>query len=243
MSRGWAGADPTRLGERLEVVPELLRFCERQQLLQALILDLADPLARDVERPPDLVERARMLAVEAVAQLEHRPLAVRERTEDLPQRLFAQRHLRRLVGQLLVLVGEEVPELGLVVVADRFFERHRCLRALADLLDLVRAEVEVLADLRRDRLATELGAQLPFRADDLVQLLDDVKRHPNRPRLVGKRTRNRLTDPPGRVSRELETPAVIELLRGADETDRPLLDQIEERQALIAVLLRDRDDQ
>src|SRR6266852_1506412 len=79
MSRGWAGAHPTRLGERLEVVPELLRFCERQQLLQALILDLADPLARDVERPPDLVERARMLAVEAVAQLEHRPLAARDR--------------------------------------------------------------------------------------------------------------------------------------------------------------------
>src|SRR4029079_18350081 len=53
----------------------------------------------------------------------------------------------------------------------------------------------------------------------------------------------RLADPPRRVGRELEALAVVELLGGADEADRPLLDQVEEGQALVAVALRDRDDE
>ena len=67
--------------------------------------------------------------------------------------------------------------------------------------------------------------------------------HADRPALVRDRARDRLADPPGRVGRELEALAVVELLRGADEPDRALLDQVEERQALVAVALRDRDDE
>jgi hypothetical protein len=62
-------------------------------------------------------------------------------------------------------------------------------------------------------------------------------------RLVGEGPRDRLSDPPRRVRRELEALAVIELLRGADEADGALLDEIQERQALVPVLLRDRDDE
>ena len=102
---------------------------------------------------------------------------------------------------------------------------------------------EVARDLERIRFATELGTELPLRAHDLVELLDDVHRHPDRARLVRERARDRLPDPPGRVRRELEALAVIELLGGADEPDRPLLDQVEEREPLVAVPLRDRDDE
>jgi hypothetical protein len=52
-----------------------------------------------------------------------------------------------------------------------------------------------------------------------------------------------LADPPGRVGRELEPLAVVELLRRADESDRALLDEIEEREALVAVSLGDRHHQ
>ena len=104
-------------------------------------------------------------------------------------------------------------------------------------------QVEVVRDLGSRRLAAELGAELPLGADDLVQLLDDVHGHPDRARLVGERARDRLADPPRRVGRELEALAVVELLGRADEADRALLDQIEERQALVAVALRDRDDE
>src|SRR6478735_1550900 len=60
---------------------------------------------------------------------------------------------------------------------------------------------------------------------------------------VGARPRHRLTDPPGRVGRELVALAPVELLGGTDQTDRPLLDQIQERQTLVPVALRDRHDE
>ena len=104
-------------------------------------------------------------------------------------------------------------------------------------------QIEVARDLDRVRLPSELGSELALGADDLVQLLDDVHGHADRPRLVRQRARDRLPDPPRGVGRELESLAVVELLRGADEPDRPLLDQIQEGQALIAVALGDRDDE
>ena len=103
--------------------------------------------------------------------------------------------------------------------------------------------LDVARDLLDRRLATALGAQLPLRAKDPVELLDDVDGHPDRPALVRDRARDRLPDPPRRVRRELEALAVVELLGGADEPDRPLLDQVEERQALVPVALGDRDDE
>src|SRR5580765_761901 len=223
-------------------VAKLDRFGQGAELLQALVLDLPDSLARDVERPADLVQRPRMLAVEPVPKLEHLTLPARERAEDLAQGLLAHGDLGLFVRQRHVLVGDEVPELRLVFVADGFLERDRRLRASADVLHLIARQVEVAADLHGRRLAAELGAELPLGTDDLVQLLDDVNRHPDRARLVRERPRNGLADPPGRVRRELEALAVVELLRGANEPDRAFLDQIEERQALVAVLLRDRDD-
>src|SRR5262249_34385857 len=120
-------------------VAKLDRVRERPELFQALVLDLPDALAGDVERPPHFVERPRMLAVEAVAQLEDLALAARERPEDLPQRLLAERDLGLLVGKRQVLVRDEVSELGLVLVADRLLERDGRLRAAADVLDLVGA--------------------------------------------------------------------------------------------------------
>ena len=70
-----------------------------------------------------------------------------------------------------------------------------------------------------------------------------MDRDPDRPRLVGQRPGDRLADPPRRVGRELEPLAVVELLGRAHQAQRPLLDQVEEGQALVAVVLGDRDDQ
>ena len=67
--------------------------------------------------------------------------------------------------------------------------------------------------------------------------------HADRTRLVGERTGDRLANPPRGVRRELVALAPVELLGRTDEADRPLLDQVEERKALVAVALRDRDDE
>src|SRR5436190_11374025 len=219
------------------------RLGQRAELLQALVLDLADPLARDVERAADLVQRARVLAVEPVAQLEHAPLAQAQAPEHARQRRLTHFDLGGVLGQRLALVGEEVAELRLLLVADRLLQRDRRLRAAADPLDLLRRQLDLAGDLGGGRLTPELGAQLALGADDLVQLLDDVYRHSDRARLVRERAGDRLPDPPGRVGRELESAAVVELFGRAHEPDRPLLDQIEEGQALIAVALGDRHHQ
>src|SRR6185295_4495532 len=128
-------------------VAELLRLSQGLQLLQALVLDLAHTLAGDVESPPDLVERPGMLAVEAVAKLEHAPLARRQGAEDSLERLLAQRRLRRLVRSRCRLVGEEVAELRLLLVAHRLLEGDGGLRAPANLLDLLAVDVQLARDL------------------------------------------------------------------------------------------------
>src|SRR5262245_15941516 len=69
-----SGPRSLRTSRRLGDVSERIRNRERPQLLQALVLDLPDPLTRHVERTPDLVQRARLLAAQAVAELEHPPL-------------------------------------------------------------------------------------------------------------------------------------------------------------------------
>ena len=88
-------------------VAELLALGQRLELLQALVLDLADSLARDVERAPHLVERPRVLAVEPVAHLEHTAFAQGERAQEAGERLLAQRRLGGVVGRGRALVGEE----------------------------------------------------------------------------------------------------------------------------------------
>src|SRR4051794_31197911 len=235
--------DPSGPAPALRDVAQLLRLGQRLQLLQRLVLDLADALARHVERAAHLVERAGVLAAQPVAQLEDPALAVGEVLQRLAQGLLGQDLGRALVRGLRTLVGDELAELGLFLVADRLLERDRGLGGALDRIDLFGIDAGDFGDLLRSRLATELGDELAFGAADLVQLLHDVDGDADRAGLVGERTGDRLTDPPRRVGRELEALAVVELLRRANETERPLLDQVQERQALVAVVLRDGDDE
>ena len=93
------------------------------------------------------------------------------------------------------------------------------------------------------RLATELLDELALDVHDLVELLDHVDRDADRAALVRDRARHRLADPPRRVGRELVAAAVVELLDRADQAERALLDQVQERQAAAEVALGDRDDE
>ena len=70
-----------------------------------------------------------------------------------------------------------------------------------------------------------------------------MHRDADRAGLVGNRTRHGLANPPGRIRRELEALAVIELLDGPNQTERTLLDQIKEGQTTPKVALGNRDDE
>src|SRR5215218_3543049 len=179
-----APSDNLDAPDALRHIAKLLRLGEALELLERLVLDLADPLARDVERPPDLVERARVLPAQPVAQLEHAALAVREVLQRLAQRLLREDLGGALVGRLRALVGDELAELRLLLVADRLLEGDGRLRGALDRVDLLGLDARDLGDLVGGRLAAELGHELALGAADLVELLDDVNRDADRPRLV-----------------------------------------------------------
>src|SRR6266566_8961355 len=72
---------PSRPIRVSDAVFEALRFRQRFELLERVVLDLADPLAGDAERATDLLERARLRAREPEPELDHLPFAVGERVE------------------------------------------------------------------------------------------------------------------------------------------------------------------
>ena len=98
-------------------------------------------------------------------------------------------------------------------------------------------------DLVRRGLAAERLDELALDVHDLVELLDHVDRDADGPPLVRDRTRDGLANPPGRVRGELVAAPVVELLDRADQPERALLDQVQERQAAAQVALGDRDDE
>src|SRR6201991_3521250 len=152
----------------LSDVAKLLSLGEALQLLQRLVLDLPDALARHVERAPDLVERARVLPAEAVAELEDAPLAVGEGLQRLAKGFLGEDLRRALVRRLRALVGDELAELRLLLVADRLLERDRGLGGTLDRVDLLGVDPGGLGDLLVGGLAAELGDQLALGAADLV---------------------------------------------------------------------------
>src|SRR5207248_11003573 len=68
-----------------------LHLAQGRETAKRVELDLAHALAREAEAPADLLERLRLGLVQAVAQLEHLPLALGQRGERLVERLAAKR--------------------------------------------------------------------------------------------------------------------------------------------------------
>src|SRR3990170_2799355 len=73
---------PRRPDPALHAVLEPLGLGQRFELLERVVLDLADALARDAERLSDLLKRARLCAVEAIAELDDATLAVGQRRQS-----------------------------------------------------------------------------------------------------------------------------------------------------------------
>ncbi len=79
---------------------------------------------------------------------------------------------------------------------------------------------------------------LPRCPHQLVDRFDHVNRNTNGPRLVSNRARNRLTDPPGRIGRELVPTAIFKLINRFHQADIAFLNKIKELQATVGVFLR-----
>ena len=108
-----------------------MRLGEALQLLGGSF-SISDPLAHDVEGPADLVERTRILAAESVAEFEHAALAIGELLEGLLSASLASTLGGALEEGLGALIGDELAELRLLLVADRLLEGDRGLRRALD---------------------------------------------------------------------------------------------------------------
>src|SRR4051812_24843988 len=238
------GAAPSRSASATRPQPSAdeLHLAQRGEAAERLDLDLADALTRETEPAADLLERLRLGVLEPVAQDEDAPLAFGEDGERVRKRLATQRRLDLLLGEWAVAL-DEVAEDRVLLVTDRLVEARRRSRGRLPLVCLVDGEGRLLGDLLERRLAAELRPECPLGAIHLLEPLDDVDGHADRPRLVRKGTRHGLADPPGRVGRKLIAAAPVELLDGANEPERAFLNEVEEGETLVAVVLRDRDDE
>src|SRR5262245_59033706 len=97
------------------------------ELAQRLRLDLADPLPGHVELLADLLERPGAPVLEAEPELEHAPLAARERVQHRLHLLLEQLVRRGLGRREGPTVLDEVAEVGVLLLADRRLERDRLL--------------------------------------------------------------------------------------------------------------------
>src|SRR5262249_4690683 len=127
--------------------------------------------------------------------------------------------------------------MGVVLLADRRFERKRLLGDLQRLAYLFKRHMELLGKLLRRRLAAYLVEHLSTRTQDLVDHLNHVNGHTNGARLILKRAADRLPNPPGSVGRELEATSIFELVNGLHQADVAFLDQVEKWQAPVDVFL------
>src|SRR6478672_2485697 len=105
---GDTGPRPSR--RLADGVAERLRLGQVLELLQRVVLDLADPLAGHAERAADLLERPRLSAEQPVAELDHLALAPRERVERVDDVLAPEQQLGRVERRFRRLVLDEVPE-------------------------------------------------------------------------------------------------------------------------------------
>src|SRR5215210_4317901 len=122
-------------------------------------LYLADALPGDVEALADLLQRLGLAASEAEAVLEHHPLPLGEAVEGLAHPGLQEGGLRQVVGALGLFVGDKVPKLRGVVLADRGLQRDRAPAHAPDAHYLLGLDLHEAGDLLVRGVAVQLGGQ------------------------------------------------------------------------------------
>ena len=112
---------------------------------------------------------------------------------------------------------------------------------LDDLAHLLRADLHLLSDFLGRRFAPQVLQQTAADANQAVDRLHHVDGNTNRAGLVSDSTGNGLANPPGGIRAELVPLRVIELFDGTNQTNIPLLDQVQQAHTSANVLFRDTD--
>src|SRR5450830_1749125 len=213
------------------------------QLAQRLGFDLANPLTGNVELLTDFLKGVVCIHVDAETHAQNLGFTGSEAGEYFACRFFKALNGSNIDWRLHGRVFDEVTQVGVFVITDRGFHGDRLFSDLQYLADLVLRHFHAFAQLFRGRFATHFLQHLPGNTVELVDRLDHVHRNTDGAGLVGDRASDRLTDPPGGISREFVAATVFELVHGLHQADVAFLDQVEELQTAVGVLLGDGDHQ
>ena len=213
------------------------------QLSQRLGLDLPDSFTGHLEVLANLFQSMLFLTLEPKAHLQNLGLTVGEVLEQLVY-LIAQGPVNHRVRRShLIVVGDEIPQMGVILLTDGRLQGDRIQRDLLNLADLLLRHLHLFGQLFRVRIPSKLLKKLSGDPIHPVHSLDHVDRNADGPRLIGDGPGDGLADPPGGIGRELVTLLPGELLDRLHQSDVPFLNQVEKLESLVCVLLGDRNDQ
>src|SRR5262245_45609715 len=184
-----------------------------------------------------------LVHADAEAHADYTLLARRERGERARGGLAQVRLDGGVDRQDRVLVLDEIAEVGILLVADRGFQRQWLLGDLEHPAHLLERHAEFLGKLLGRGLAADLVEHLARLTYDFADALHHVHGDADGARLVGDRARDRLPDPPRGVGREFVAAAILEFVDRLHQADIAFLDQVEELQAAVGVFLGDGDDE
>src|SRR5258706_14942700 len=189
---GWRACG--QVGEEsrsVQIILEPAAAAGMAQLAQRLRLDLADALARDLEFPAHLFERATAAIVQPKAQTQHLLLALGQPAERVLHLLFEELVAGRVGWGQRAVVLDEIAQVAVVFLANRRLEADRLLADLDDLAHLFGRDLHLLGDLLGGGLAALLLQQAPADANQAVDGLDHVHGNRSEERRVGKECRSR----------------------------------------------------
>src|SRR5215475_1854759 len=198
-------------------------------------------LARHRELLADLFQRVVLVHADSEAHADYTLLARRERGERARRGLAQVRLDDSVDRQDRVLVLDEIAEVGVLLVADRSFQRQRLPDDLEHLAHLLERHPKLLGELLGGGLVANLVEQLARGAHDLRDCLYHMHGDADGARLVVDGARDRLPDPPRGVRRKLVAAPVLELIDRLHQPDIAFLNQVEELQTAVGVFLGDRD--
>ena len=148
-----------------------------------------------------------------------------------------------LGGHRGVLIGDEVAQMAVLLLADGGLQAHRLLGHPHDLAHLIHGHIQRRADLVGGGLMAVLMQQLAGHLLHLIDGLHHVHRNADGAGLVRNGAGNGLANPPGGIGGEFEALGVIELIHRLDQAQVALLDQIQELHAAAHIPLGNRDHQ
>ena len=235
----WDSPQGTPLKSLIQEGPQLAGPAWVLQLAQGFCFDLANTFAGHAELLAHLFQGVVGVHADAEPHPQNPFLARGERGQN-PRGRFLEVFLNGAVQwQHGILVLDEIAQLAVFLVADWRFKADRLFGDFHHLTNFFERHLQLFSQFLGRRFAADFVQHLTAGPDQLVDRFDHVNRNTDRTRLIRDRARDRLTDPPGRIGRELIAAAIFELVHRLHQADVAFLNKIKELQAAVRVFLGD----